>query len=134
LDIFFQDPTAIPLPPDEVRVKDLRAAPWQDNRRVGIYLEVTPFQKRPNADITIHNPSGQVVATASIVETMITKMELTMHLRGAVDEGEYTISVSVFYVPARQGEADDPASFTDPSRRQVVDTAQAVFHIPTTSA
>ena len=86
MDIFFQDPTAIPLPPDEVRVKDLRAAPWQDNRRVGIYLEVTPFQKRPNADITIHNPSGQVVATASIVETMITKMELTMHLRGAVDE------------------------------------------------
>jgi hypothetical protein len=129
LDIFFQDPTAIPLPPAEVRVKDLRAAPWQDNRRVGIYLEVTPFQRKPNAELAITNPSGQVVATASIIETIIPKMELTMHLRGPVASGEYTVSVSVFYVQAPQGEADDPASFTDPSRRQVVDTAQTVFHI-----
>jgi hypothetical protein len=134
MDIFFQDPTAIPLPPAEVRVKDLRAAPWQDNRRVGVYLEVTPFQRKPNADLAITDPSGQVVATSSIIETIVPKMELTLHLRGPVASGEYTLSVSVFYVQAPPGEEDNPANFTDPSRRQVVDTAQAVFQIHSASA
>jgi len=129
MDIFFQDPTAIPLPPGEVRVKDLRAAPWQDNRRVGVYLEITPFQKKPNAELTITGPSGQVAAQASIIETMISKMELTLHLRGPITPGVYTVSVTIYYVEASQGEADDPANFTDPSRRQVVDMAQTVFEI-----
>jgi hypothetical protein len=133
LDIFFQDPNAIPLPPAEVRVKDFRAAPWQDNRRVSIYLEVTPFQKRPNAELTIANPSGQVVAQASIIETMVPNLELTLHLRGPVETGAFTASVTVFYVQPSQGEAGDPSGFTDPSRRQVVDTAQAVFEITSTS-
>jgi hypothetical protein len=131
LDIFFQDPTSIPLPPHDVRVKELRAEPWQDNRRVGIYLEVTPFQKKPNAELTITNPSGEVAAQASIIETMITKMELTLHLRGPIANGTYTLSVSIFYVQAPEGEAADPGHFTDPSRRQVVDQAQAVFEITT---
>jgi hypothetical protein len=129
MDIFFQDPTAIPLPPDEVRVKDLQAAPWPDNRRVGIYLEITPFQKKPNAELTITNPSGEVAAQASIIETVISKMELTLHLRGPIAEGAYTLSATIFYVQAAQGGADDPGSFTDPSRRQVVDQAQVVFEI-----
>jgi hypothetical protein len=129
MDIYFQDPTAIPLPPAEVRIKDLRAAAWEDNRRVGVYLELTPFQKRPNAELSITNPSGKIVAQASIVETMILKMELTLHLRGPTTGGAYILSVSIFYLQADQSEADDPENFTDPSRRQVVDTAQAIFEL-----
>jgi hypothetical protein len=131
MDIFFQDPTAIPLPPAEVRVKDLRAAAWQDNRRVGVYLEVTPFQKKPNAELTITNPSGEVVAQASIIETIIPKMELTLHLRGHIIPGSYTVSVTVYYVESPEGKADEPGSFTDPSRRQVVDNEQTVFELHT---
>ena len=130
MDIFFQDPTTIPLPPGEVRIKDLRAAPWQDNRRVGVYLEITPFQKKPNAELTITNPTGEVAAQASIIETMIPKMELTLHLRGRIASGSYTVSVSLYYVQTPQGEADDPGNFADPSRRQVVDEAQTIFEIP----
>ena len=129
MDIFFQDPTAIPLPPAEVRVKELRTAPWQDNRRVGVYMELTPFQKRPSAELTITNPSGEIAAQASIIETMISKLELTLHLRGPILSGAYTLSVSVFYVQAPQGEADDPTSFTDPSRRLIVDKAESIFEI-----
>ncbi len=129
MDIFFQDPTAIPLPPDEVRIKALRAEPWQDNRRVGIYLEVTPFQKKPNGEVTITNPQGEVAAQASIIETIVPKMELTMHLRGPIASGAYTVSATIFYVQAPEGDADNPAYFTDPDRRQVVDTMQVVFEI-----
>jgi len=129
MDIFFQDPTAIPLPPDEVRIKALRAEPWQDNRRVGIYLEVTPFQKKPNGEVTITNPQGEVAAQASIIETIVPKMELTMHLRGPIASGAYTVSATIFYVQAPEGEADNPSYFTDPDRRLVVDKTQVVFEI-----
>jgi len=129
MDIFFQDPTAIPLPPDEVRIKALRAEPWQDNRRVGIYLEVTPFQKKPNGEVTITNPQGEVAAQASIIETIVPKMELTMHLRGPIASGAYTVSATIFYVQAPEGEADNPSYFTDPDRRLVVDKTQVVFKI-----
>jgi len=129
MDIFSQDPTAIPLPPDEVRIKALRAEPWQDNRRVGIYLEVTPFQKKPNGEVTITNPQGEVAAQASIIETIVPKMELTMHLRGPIASGAYTVSATIFYVQAPEGEADNPSYFTDPDRRLVVDKTQVVFEI-----
>lgn len=129
MDIFFQDPTAIPLPPDEVRIKALRAEPWQDNRRVGIYLEVTPFQKKPNGEVTITNPQGEVAAQASIIETIVPKMELTMHLRGPIASGVYTVSATIFYVQAPEDDAENPAYFTDPDRRLVVDKTQAVFEL-----
>ena len=44
MDIFFQDPGAIPLPPDDVKIVELRAEPWPDNRRVKVYLERTGLE------------------------------------------------------------------------------------------
>jgi hypothetical protein len=127
MDIFFQDPTVIPLPPNEVRVKELRAEIWSDNRRVRIYLELTPFQKRPNGEITIVNPSGEEVASASIIETITAKMELTMHLRGSISTGQYQVSASIFYEEPAEGEEAEEA--ISPPKRIVVDSAKTVFSI-----
>jgi hypothetical protein len=127
MDIFFQDPTAIPLPPDEVRILELRTDPWPDNRRVRIYLELTPFQKRPNGEITINNPSGEEVASTSIIETMVPKMELTMHLRGTISSGQYEVSATIFY--EELGESDEASAQIDPPKRTIVDTARSIFNI-----
>ena len=130
MDIFFQDPTAIPLPPDEVRIKDFQAEPRPDNRRIRIYLEITPFQKRPNGEITIYSPQGEDVASASIVETITPKMELTMHLRGEVTPGEYSISAIIFYLENTEqveGAGDD----IEQRKRIVVDHASQTFQILT---
>ena len=83
MDIFFQDPSEIPLPPDEVRIRKLSASPWPDGRRVKVVLEVDPFQKRPNADVFIRNALGDQVAEVSLIEPMTRKLEFTMHLRRA---------------------------------------------------
>jgi hypothetical protein len=96
MDIFFQDPSETPLPPEEVRIKELRAEPWPDGQRVMIYLEVDPFQKRPNADFTIFDQEGQEVAQASIIQSISRKMEFTMHLRGK-PEGEFLLRSVLFY-------------------------------------
>lgn len=129
MDIFFQDPSEVPLPPNEVRIRELRAEPWPDGRRVLVYLEVDPFQKRPSAEVEIINSDGQIVSHASVIESMSRKMEFTMHLRQEQVAGDYRLTVTVFYsdpIPEpKEGETELP-ELPEP---QVVDTAEARFVI-----
>lgn len=97
MDIFFQDPNEIPLPPSEIRIQQFTADPYPDGRRVKIYLEVSPFQKRPSVDVNITNSDGLMVSQASIIESISRKMEFTMHLRGPEPAGKYFIKASIFY-------------------------------------
>jgi len=127
MDIFFQDPDAIPLPPKEVRIKEFQAELRPDNRRVRIYLELTPFQKRPNGEITIYNPQGEDVASASIIETMVSKMELTMHLRGEIAPGEYSIQAFIYYLEVPE-QSEGVGDITQ--QRIIVDRANRLLEIP----
>jgi hypothetical protein len=132
MDIFFQDPTAIPLPPDEVRIRQFQAELWPDKRRVRIHLVITPFQVRPSGEITITDEEGTEVAAFSIIETISPRMEFTVHLRGDQDAGKFTASASLFYY-----EEEDPhpsGSETEestrlPSRVRIVDRAETTFEI-----
>ncbi len=125
MDIFFQDPNAIPLPPDEVRIRELRAEIWPDNRRVRIFLEVTPFQKRPSGEVTITNPLGDEVASVSIIESIVPRMEFNMHLRGEAIPGAYKLNAILYY----QSEPEDPQKLPFDAERLVVDQAERVFDI-----
>jgi GTP cyclohydrolase III len=124
MDIFFTDPTEIPLPPAEIRIQALQAEPYPDGRRVKISLEITPFQKRPSADLMITDTQGQIAAQASIIETITRKMELTMHLRGPQPGDAYQVHVSLFYEQAPEaGEEGSPPDKT------VVDQGSAAFTV-----
>ena len=128
MDIFFADPTEIPLPPDEVRIRELRADPWGDGRRVRVYLELDPFQVRPNADLVIRDEQGQEIAHANIIESMDRKIEATMHLRGELKSASYTLDVTLYY--AAIDETPDTGTGFEPIERQVVDQAQTSFELP----
>jgi len=128
MDIFFTDPTEVPLPPEEVRIRDLKANPWPDNRRVKVYLEVTPFQKHPSGEVIITDNLGQPVATASIIETIDPKMEITMHLRSPETGGEYIVSVILFYLQEFDDEELEDETLAPPER-MIVDEAQTSFEI-----
>jgi hypothetical protein len=131
MDIFFADPDAIPLPPKEVRIQTLDAEPYADGRRVRVRLELTPFLKRPNADLSILNAREEEVASASIIETMEPKMELTLHLRGASQPGDYTLAARVFY-REEPPEEQESGLDDDPTQRPIieVDRKQFPFNIP----
>ncbi len=121
MDIFFQDPTAIPLPPGEVRITDLRAQPLADGRRVKVILELTPFIKRPNGEMRITNSQHQELASISIIETMTHKMEFTLHLRGAELNPPYSLAVEIFYLEVPVG-VDPPDEISpDLQTKKVVD-------------
>jgi hypothetical protein len=129
MQIFFQDPDDIPVPPDEVKIRSFSVQPHPDGRRVKVYLEITPFQKRPNAEIHILSNQGVEVATVSVIETVDPRLDITMHLRGSIDGGEYTVRAILFYshldLEEESGEHVPPGQ----AEIQIVDQAEAHFTI-----
>jgi len=136
MNIYFHDSDDVPLPPEEVRIRELRADPWPDGRRVRINLEVTPFQKRPNGEISIRDDQGEEVASISIIETGDPKMEFTIHLRSPRLGAEYTVSSKVYYAEAEEEKDEDAANRSReqpllplPTKSTVVDQAETTFRI-----
>ncbi len=95
------EPLYIPedaVPPQEVRLEELRVEPWPDDpRRVRVHLQVTPFQARPNLQVNILDTGGETIASATIVEAMQHRMVFTMHIRTPEVGDRYTLAVEVSY-------------------------------------
>lgn len=124
MDIYFSDPTEIPLPPEEVRIRTLSAEPWPDGRKIRVYLEFDPSQKRPSAELTLINPEGECISTISVIESMTRKVEINMHLRSTPLNGQYTLEAVLFF--------DQILPETEPEQppqidRMIVDKSQFTF-------
>lgn len=131
MDIFFQDPSEVPLPPDEVRIREINANPYSDGQRVRVYLEVDPFQQRPSADLVVLGPQGDTLAEASIIGSMTRKMEVTLHMRGERPEGRYTVKVRLYYSHAEETDGEPEEAPEPPqSEIEVVDHGETHFRLP----
>jgi hypothetical protein len=134
MDIFFADPEDLPVPPAEVRIRELAVHPYPDGRRVKVYLELTPFQRRPDAEIKITAPDGSLLASVSVIETIDPKMEMTLHLPPNPPHGPCTLFADVFY---RQVEDQDNGSelqsdIPDKWEIETVDQKEINFELPNT--
>jgi hypothetical protein len=127
MDIFFSDPSQVPLPPDEVRILDSSLDPYPDGRRLRLTLEFTPFQKKPNGDIVISDNDGNPVAVTSFVEAVTPTLEMTLHLRHFDPGGQYTLSVTLFYTAEIVDQDDEP--ITRMPERVIVDQLIKKFKI-----
>ena len=129
MDIFFQDPNAIPLPPDEVKIVKLRAEPWPDNQRIKVHLEITPFLKRPNGEISLTDAHGNQIASVDIIESIETSMDFTLHLRGVEPAGDFIVSALIYYLedPFSSGEEVTDDLFVQ--NRLVVDRSETTLHM-----
>jgi hypothetical protein len=117
MEITFHDPDDLPRPPDETRIRALSAEPWPDGRRVGVEVQITPFQERPNLHVCICDAQGREVASAGAMQILQQQIGFTMHLRHPETSGQYKVSVSLAY--------------PDPDLELgVVDQAQTSFEIP----
>lgn len=94
---FFADPQVERLPPDETRLLDLRAEPYPDGKRLRVSLDLTPFEKRPDIELTLTGLAGAEAAVASIVEPVAWTLELTLHVRRADPAGRYSLAASLAY-------------------------------------
>lgn len=128
MEIFFHDPDDVPLPPGEVHIRQFSAKPYPDNRRLRVYLEISPFQKRPSAEISIYNPEGKVVASANVIETIDPRLEMTMHMRGNTPSGEYEVKTVLFYEELSEETDVENEKYVPPDRK-IVDQARVTFLI-----
>ncbi len=126
MDIFFQDPTEVKLPPQEVRLKGLRIEPWADGRRVRVLVEITPFQKRPNLEVVIRSASEEQVAQVSVIEIFSRKLEFNMHLQQDKPGGEYTVRAVLYYDNPIEPKEPPPEN---PPPPLVVDQLEATFKV-----
>ncbi len=128
MDIFFQDPNIVRVPPEEVRLLDVKVTPHPKSGRVKIFIELTPFMKRPNINVSITNKAGKEIAHTSILETMLPKMEFTMHLHEAEHGSEYSVDTWVYY--QRMPEPSEIAVEIPLPDPMIVDRAKTTFILP----
>ncbi len=125
MDLFFQDPSVIPLPPEEVHIREMSVKPYPDGKRVRVRVELDPFQKRPSLEMTIMNAKAEQVAQARVIETMARTLEMTLHLREDQTGGGYTFHCLLYYQDAPTPEPlESQVEYPPP---KVVDQRQVSF-------
>ena len=128
MDMFLIDPDEVRLPPEEVRLLKVQVEPQPNSNRVKVSLELTPFQKRPSVDVTIIAATGKAAAHSSILETMLRKLEFTMHLREVEPGSECSIECVVFYQKLPEP-SDEPIEVPLPEPL-IVDRQKTTFLLP----
>lgn len=97
MEFFFPEDLAQRLPPEEVTITHLSAEPYEDERRIRVNFEITPFQKRPHVEMTLRDSQGNEISSASFVEPMQWKLEFTMHIRVQPADGPLELEARLFY-------------------------------------
>ena len=98
MEFFINDPNTLRYPPSETRLLDLRASPDSEGKHLRVDLELSPFQQRPDIDITLKDSAGNDIASASIIEPVSWKLELNLHIRRTtLLAGKYTLAARLYY-------------------------------------
>ena len=99
MEFFINDPNIERRsPPAETRLIDLHAEPDADGKRLRVTLELTPFQQKPDIELSLTNSTGKEISSASIIEPMGWKLELTLHIRKTEENtGKYTLLAILSY-------------------------------------
>jgi len=128
MNIFLQGTDESRLPPEEVRLQELQIIPHPQGNKLNVSLELTPFKQRPNIDVTIFDASGKQVAHTSILEAVLNKIELVMHLRTPVPGSHYRVEACVYYQELPEmAETQVEVPLPEPL---VVDRREIAFDLP----
>jgi len=128
MNIYLQDPNEVRLPPEEVRLTKVEVIPQPNGKQVKIHIELTPFMKRPNIEVSITSEAGKEVGHTSILETMLHKLEFTMHLRQVEPGAELNLETTVYYQKLPEP-SDTPVEIPLPDPL-IVDHNAITFSLP----
>jgi hypothetical protein len=95
--IEFLESNEIPVPPEEVRFREVGVSPYPDGERVRLAVQMTPFLQRPNIEIVVVDEQGEPVASASVIENLEPSLALTLHLRPSRPGARYEAELVLEY-------------------------------------
>ena len=105
-DFFFQSDQ---IAPDDIDIKilDLRAEPYPDQRRVKVEFRLSGHQKSLGTKIMLTDQDKEEVASANIVNVFIPHQEITLHIPGPrAKPGIYELIVSLYSLQEVESEAE----------------------------
>lgn len=91
------DPTEPPRSPKQTRFREVQAEPYPDGSRLRLYVRLTPFERRPDLDITVFNEEGEQIASTIVVQAFLPVLSLTMHLQPGAGSGECSARLLLRY-------------------------------------
>lgn len=94
---FFDDPSKAPRFREDVRFKQLGIYIHEGNRRIAVGFDITPFIERPSIEVTVKNSMGEPAGNLTVIETLDSNFNLTMHLRDKEPTDEYEVSATLYY-------------------------------------
>jgi hypothetical protein len=86
-----------PLPPNEVHFIDLKIEPWEDKKRLKVFLKISEFTQPPNLNFYISNTNSEIISEVTMIENIDSEIVFTMHLRSSDQSDQLTLSAEIFY-------------------------------------
>ncbi len=96
--IEFKNSNEVPQPPSNVELEEISAELYPDHKRLRVRISLTPFQKKPSAEVIVKDPEGHLVKSAHIVQITEPESEITIHLPQRIPAGTYQVFVRAFYL------------------------------------
>ena len=86
-----------PLPPKEVHFIDLKIEPWEDKKRLKVFLKISEFAQPPNLNFYISNTNSEIISEVTLIENVDTEIVFTMHLRSLNLSDQLSLSAEIYY-------------------------------------
>jgi hypothetical protein len=93
----FVEPEELPVPPEQVRIRDMAIKVYPDGRRLRVEFGLTPFRDHPRIELVVTDSEGDEIVEVSIVEATDPVMSLTLHMPAESVGGMYTLEGRVIY-------------------------------------
>ncbi len=105
-DLFFQLDELSPED-SQAKIVELIAEPYPDMRRVRVAFRLSTSRKSLGSAITLNNQTGEVLASANIVNMYISQNEITLHIPAPLSKaGKYNLTLSLFTLQEVESELE----------------------------
>lgn len=94
---FFDNPEDAPKSREDVRIKTLGLYLFEDQMRVAVGFDLTPFLEKPCIEVVLLNERGEKSGSLHVIDTLETNFSLTMHIRDKEPTDSYDVNVTVYY-------------------------------------
>ena len=105
-DLFFQ-PDQITPDDADIKILELSAEPYPDQRRVKVEFRISGYRKSLASTISLIDPEGKEITSANIVNIFIPHHEITLHIPASrAKPGTFKLFITLFSLQEVESELE----------------------------